>query len=99
MRGLLAAQSTNFQGRVRRRRSGIPALYTYFGLFIDHDLTFDPVSVLVKRQDPDTLLNFRSPALDFDNLYGRGPSDQPYMYEGCSFQLSDKLSGKNVADA
>ena len=22
--------------------SGIPALYTYFGQFIDHDLTFDP---------------------------------------------------------
>ena len=22
--------------------SGIPALYTYFGQFIDHDITFDP---------------------------------------------------------
>src|SRR5438477_5015364 len=26
--------------------SGIPAGYTYFGQFIDHDLTFDPVSSL-----------------------------------------------------
>jgi hypothetical protein len=25
--------------------SGIPALYTYFGQFIDHDLTFDPTPV------------------------------------------------------
>ena len=24
--------------------SGIPAAYTYFGQFIDHDLTFDPAS-------------------------------------------------------
>ena len=26
--------------------SGIPAIYTYFGQFIDHDLTFDPASEL-----------------------------------------------------
>jgi hypothetical protein len=26
--------------------SGIPALYTYLGQFIDHDLTFDPASSL-----------------------------------------------------
>src|SRR5881227_26449 len=24
--------------------SGIPALYTYFGQFVDHDITFDPAS-------------------------------------------------------
>src|SRR5438477_1190441 len=26
--------------------SGIPTLYTYFGQFIDHDITFDPASSL-----------------------------------------------------
>src|SRR5690349_9081837 len=44
--------------------SGIPALYTYLGQFIDHDITFDPVSVLTKSQDPDGLVDFRDPALD-----------------------------------
>jgi len=29
--------------------SGIPALYTYLGQFIDHDITFDPASSLQKR--------------------------------------------------
>src|SRR6266446_4987245 len=60
--------------------SGIPALYTYFGQFIDHDITFDPASSLQKQNDPDALIDFRTPAFDLDNVYGRGPDDQPYMY-------------------
>jgi Animal haem peroxidase len=60
--------------------SGIPALYTYFGQFIDHDITFDPASSLQKQNDPNALIDFRTPALDLDNLYGRGPDDQPYLY-------------------
>jgi len=59
---------------------GLPAGYTYFGQFIDHDITFDPVSSLMKQNDPDGLVDFRTPALDLDSLYGRGPDDQPYMY-------------------
>src|SRR5712671_6338016 len=74
--------------------SGIPSLYTYFGQFIDHDITFDPVSVLTKAQDPDGLVDFRTPALDLDNVYGRGPGDQPYMYDngGPKFLLGDALA-------
>ncbi|KAB8336781.1 hypothetical protein FH972_021090 [Carpinus fangiana] len=81
--------------------SGMPALYTYFGQFIDHDITFDPISVLTKRQDPDGLTNFRTPALDLDNIYGRGPHDQPYMYDdkGLKFQLGEELTGLNVTGA
>src|SRR5262252_1408241 len=60
--------------------SGIPAAYTYFGQFIDHDLTFDPASSLQKQNDPDALVDFRTPQFDLDNIYGRGPDDQPYMY-------------------
>ena len=58
----------------------IPAGYTYFGQFIDHDLTFDPRSSLQKHNDPESLEDFRSPAFDLDCIYGRGPDDQPYMY-------------------
>jgi Animal haem peroxidase len=74
--------------------SGIPALYTYFGQFVDHDITFDPMSTLIKQQDPDALIDFRTPAFDLDNVYGRGPGDQPYMYDGpMTFLLGSDLSG------
>ncbi len=59
----------------------IPAGYTYFGQFIDHDITFDPVSSLQRQSDPDALVDYRTPRLDLDNLYGRGASDQPYLYD------------------
>jgi hypothetical protein len=77
--------------------SGIPALYTYLGQFIDHDLTFDPASSLQMQDDPDALTDFRTPAFDLDNIYGRGPDDQPYMYDsnGKSFLLGGKLTGSN----
>jgi hypothetical protein len=60
---------------------GINAGYTYLGQFIDHDLTFDPASSLQKQDDPDALVDFRTPRFDLDNIYGRGPDDQPYLYE------------------
>ncbi|HEX6025035.1 MAG TPA: heme peroxidase family protein [Solirubrobacter sp.] len=59
----------------------IPAGFTYLAQFIDHDITFDPTSQLQKRNDPDALVNFRTPRLDLDSLYGAGPADQPYLYE------------------
>jgi hypothetical protein len=73
--------------------SGVPALYTYFGQFIDHDITFDPMTTLIQHSDPDAVTDFRTPALDMDNLYGRGPGDQPYMYDngGPKFLLGDAL--------
>jgi hypothetical protein len=77
--------------------SGIPALYTYLGQFIDHDLTFDPASSLQMQDDPDALTDFRTPAFDLDNIYGRGPDDQPYMYDtdGKSFLLGTPLTGSD----
>src|SRR5262245_16876036 len=74
--------------------SGIPALYTYLGQFIDHDITFDPGSSLQRQNDPDALVDFRSPALDLDNVYGRGPDDQPYLYDGDKlFLLGEPIQG------
>src|SRR6201999_1599371 len=74
--------------------SGIPAAYTYLGQFIDHDLTFDPASSLQRQNDPDALVDFRTPRFDLDNVYGRGPDDQPYLYEnGRTFLLGRALTG------
>ena len=59
----------------------IPAGYTYLGQFIDHDITFDPMSSLDRFNDPDALQDFRTPRLDLDSVYGSGPDDQPFLYE------------------
>jgi hypothetical protein len=59
----------------------IPSGYTYFGQFVDHDITFDPVSSLQRRNDPDALTDFRSPRFDLDSIYGSGPVDEPFLYE------------------
>ena len=74
---------------------GIDAGYTYFGQFIDHDLTFDPMSSLVKQNDPDGLTDFRTPRFDLDCVYGRGPDDQPYLYanDDKKMLLGRKLEG------
>jgi hypothetical protein len=78
--------------------SGIVAAYTYLGQFIDHDLTLDPTSHLREFvQDVSTLVDFRTPRFDLDCLYGRGPDDQPYLYDTrdgrVRMQLGDPMSG------
>jgi hypothetical protein len=60
--------------------SSIPSGYTYFGQFVDHDVTFDVSSSLDVDTDANTINNMRSPALDLDNLYGRGPGLDPFLY-------------------
>ena len=74
--------------------SGIPSAYTYLGQFIDHDLTFDPASSLQQQDDPDGLVDFRTPRFDLDNLYGKGPDDAPYLYHSNGqFILGRALTG------
>ena len=36
---------------------------------------------LLPADFPDALMDFRAPRFDLDNLYGRGPDDDPYAYE------------------
>jgi hypothetical protein len=60
--------------------SNIPAGYTYFGQFVDHDITLDVSSSLDADTDANTVNNMRTPALDLDSVYGRGPSLDPFLY-------------------
>jgi len=60
--------------------STIPAGFTYFGQFVDHDVTFDVSSTLDADTDATTINNMRSPALDLDSVYGRGPGLDPFLY-------------------
>jgi hypothetical protein len=58
-----------------------PAGYTFLGQFVDHDITFDPMSSLERQNDPDALNNFRTPRFDLDSVYGSGRSDSPFLYD------------------
>ena len=58
----------------RQSSSSIPAGFTYLGQFVDHDLTMDRTAAdLGDTVTVTELLQGRSPALDLDSLYGRGP--------------------------
>jgi len=59
-----------------KKFSRIPAGFTYLGQFIDHDLTMDKTGKpLGENESPITMVQGRSPALDLDSLYGKGPND------------------------
>jgi heme peroxidase len=79
--------------------SEITAAYTYLGQFTDHDLTFDPTSQLREflktAEQLDGLKDYRTPRFDLDNLYGRGPADQPYLYDadGIRMLLGEPMTG------
>ena len=79
---------------------GISAGYTYLGQFIDHDITFDPSTMAQQKSDPDAIVDFRTPKFDLDNMYGRGPDDQPYLYDfqddgSIKMLLGKKLTGND----
>ena len=60
--------------------SSVPSGFVYFGQFVDHDITFDVSSTLDAAVDANTVNNMRSPSLDLDSLYGRGPGLDAFLY-------------------
>jgi hypothetical protein len=81
LRGLAEGMREPKGGGAKLDNPKTPSGYTYFGQFVDHDLTFDPVSSLQRSNDPDALVDFRSPRFDLDSIYGSGPDDEPFLYE------------------
>lgn len=76
--------------------SQIPAGFTYFGQFVDHDITLDVSSKIEETQDPSSITNMRSPTLDLDNVYGRGPAVDPFLYDFPAGGTAIKMKlGKN----
>lgn len=73
-----AAEDTIDAGPDAEENMFVPAGYTYFGQFIDHDLSFDSVSTFDGSRSP---LSDRTPRFDLDCLYGQGPTDRPDMYD------------------
>lgn len=68
--------------------STLPAGYTFFAQFVDHDVTLD-VTTSLNGADlrgggsdhaVERLPNLRSASLDLDCVYGLGPEASPYLY-------------------
>ena len=82
--------------------STIDSGYTYFGQFVDHDLTFDVDSTTRELQKASKLINYRTPNLDLDSVYGDGPAVDAYMYDtqGLRFIVgsSDRFGRSNPFD-
>src|SRR6185503_15840862 len=64
---------------------------TFFGQFVDHDVTFDLGSRLGEPTRPEDSTNSRSPALDLDSVYGGGPVRSPQLY--CRRSSREPLAG------
>lgn len=79
--------------------SAIPAGMTYLGQFIDHDITFDPMSTLGALNDPNAVRNFRTPGMNLDNLYGGGPDLTPYLYDGAKLRIGGATAGRDLPRA
>ncbi|MDB5374258.1 MAG: heme peroxidase [Belnapia sp.] len=84
--GKLAATMKDTRPEADGNNANITSGYTYFGQFVDHDITLD-LSALTER-DRDLLgeSNFRTPQLELDNLYATGPGGD------ASPQLFDRLN-------
>ncbi|MDX1940465.1 MAG: heme peroxidase family protein [Saprospiraceae bacterium] len=67
-------------GTKKQSTYSVPLGFIFLGQFIDHDITFDPISRLDAEQDPLAVKNFRTPALDLDNIYREGPGISNYLY-------------------
>lgn len=80
-----------------------PAALTYFGQFIDHDLTLDSTPLREAGScEPQHTINHRTPWLDLDHLYGDGPgsSRHHHLYESddASFRLGHSPYGGESFD-
>jgi hypothetical protein len=63
--------------------SDIPSAYTYFGQFVDHDISLMFIPRIINLDDPnlaplppseiDRIRNIRTPLLDLDSVYGEAP--------------------------
>ena len=57
---------------------------TFFGQFLDHDITLNKKSSLTENAKPRKTVNFRTAAFDLDSVYGNGPEGSPELYDTSS---------------
>jgi len=64
---------------------------TFFGQFIDHDLTLALKAPILENTNPRQTTNFRTAEFDLDGLYGNGPTGSPELYDTRSGDIKFKV--------
>ncbi|MEP7336762.1 MAG: heme peroxidase family protein [Acidobacteriota bacterium] len=84
---------------IQPRHSTIPSLYTYFGQFLDHEITFFDAESYEKGRlhnpnlvplPPEVILTFpnkRTPRLDLDCIYGQSEEENNQLRDGDRMRL------------
>jgi hypothetical protein len=85
----LRALGATMTATLERADSKIPSGYTYFGQFVDHDITLDTTKgapedavPLVDDFAADAIKQGRSPSLDLDSLYGKAGEARTDLLDG-----------------
>ena len=84
---------TMLEGAAIANPKGTTAGITFFGQFIDHDLTLDTEPQPTDTVDVDGLVNGRTFAFDLDSVYGGGPKKSPQLYDGDKFLIGTATDG------
>jgi hypothetical protein len=100
------------QGDPAGADSTIPPIYTYWGQFVDHDLTANtdrnndisitdlPFEPLQPEQVVEDLRNLRDPRLNLDSVYGNGPAfsgqADQVPYDGDRLHLGETADNPNT---
>ncbi len=64
---------------------------TFFGQFLDHDLTLALKAPLLENTNPRQTTNFRTAEFDLDSVYGNGPTGSPELYDTSSGDIKFKV--------
>ncbi len=75
-----------------------PAGVTFFGQFIDHDITLDVTTQLDQPALPEQVDNQRTINLDLDCVYGAGPEASPYLYDLPKLAVGDPIGNSGRHD-
>ena len=76
----------------------IPAGFTFLGQFIDHDMTLDRTPLAEAQADPNALTNFDTPLFDLGSVYGRGPAEDPDLYDADRTRMKIVRNANGVDD-
>lgn len=76
----------------------VTAGYTYFGQFIDHDLTLDITPLEEAHPAVEQIRNLRTPSLDLDHVYAGGPTVSPFLYDANSPHEAERFLVGGMCD-